>query len=110
LRILLTFTGFHDPFAKGLIGEDDQPGPILSLLNALSFDLVYLLSTPNTERNTIATAAALKHRFALRQVALPLQDPTDYAAILRQLRSISAGIIEEFAGEEYFISVASGTP
>lgn len=110
MRILLTFTGFHDPFAKGLVGEDDQPGPILTLLNARPFDLVYLLSTPNTERNTIATAAALKDRFTIRQVAVPLQDPTDYGAILRELRFISAGIIEEFPGEDYFISVASGTP
>jgi hypothetical protein len=27
LQILLTFTGFHDPYAKGLVGEDEQPGP-----------------------------------------------------------------------------------
>jgi hypothetical protein len=32
------------------------------LLQARSFDLVYLLSTPNTERNTAATVAALKGR------------------------------------------------
>jgi hypothetical protein len=64
LRILLTFTGFHDPYAKGLVGEDEQPGPIISLLHARSFDLVYLLSTPNTQRNTTATAAALKNKVA----------------------------------------------
>lgn len=110
MRILLTFTGFHDPYAKGLVGEDEQPGPIISLVNARSFDLVYLLSTPNTERNTTATAAALKNRFEIRQLAVPLQDPTDYRAILRHLRSISASVVEEFAGAEYFISVASGTP
>lgn len=110
MRILLTFTGFHDPFAKGLVGEDDQPGPILSLLNARSFDLVCLLSTPNTQPNTIATAAAVAERFAVRQFTVSLQDPTDYGAILRQLRFISASIIEEFPGEEYFVSVASGTP
>ena len=46
MRILLTFTGFHDPYAKGLVGEEEQPGPIISLLHARSFDLVYLLSTP----------------------------------------------------------------
>jgi DNA-binding NtrC family response regulator len=110
LRILLTFTGFHDPYSKGLVGEDEQPGPIVSLLQARSFDLVYLLSTPNTERNTAATAAALKGRVELREVALPLQDPTDYGAILKNLRSITAAVAENFPGAEYFISVASGTP
>ena len=77
VRILLTFTGFHDPYSKGLVGEEEQPGPIVSLLQARSFDLVYLLSTPNTERNTAATVAALKGRVELREVALPLQDPID---------------------------------
>jgi DNA-binding NtrC family response regulator len=110
LRILLTFTGFHDPYSKGLVGEDEQPGPVLSLLQVRSFDLVYLLSTPNTERNTAATAAALKERVDFKVVALPLQDPTDYAAILKHLRSITGTVVEEFPGAEYFISVASGTP
>lgn len=48
----------------------EQPGPIVSLLQTRSFDLVYPLSTPNTERNTVATAAALKGRVVLREVAL----------------------------------------
>ena len=110
MRILLTFTGFHDPYAKGLVGEEEQPGPIVSLLQARSFDRVYLLSTPNTERNTAATAAALKERVELREVAVSLQDPTDYGAILKHLRSITATVVEDFPGAEYFISVASGTP
>jgi sigma54-dependent transcription regulator len=108
LRILLTFTGFHDPYSKGLVGEDEQPGPVVSLLQVRSFDLVYLLSTPNTERNT--TATALKERVDLKVVALPIQDPTEYAAILKHLRSITGTVVEEFPGAEYFISVASGTP
>lgn len=110
MRILLTFTGFHDPYSKGLVGEEEQPGPIVSLLQARSFDLVYLLSTPNTERNTAATVAALKGRVELREVTLPLQDPTDYGAILKHLRALTAAVAEEFPGAEYFISVASGTP
>jgi sigma54-dependent transcription regulator len=109
LQILFTFTGFHDPYSKGLVGEDEQPGPILSLLQARSFDLVYLLSTPNTERNTAATAAALR-QIAFREVLLPLQDPTDYGAILKHLRLVTARAVEEFPGAECFISVASGTP
>jgi DNA-binding NtrC family response regulator len=110
VRILLTFTGFHDPYSKGLVGEDEQPGPILSLLQARSFDLVYLLSTPNTERNTAATVTALKTQVEVKVLALPLQDPTDYGAILKSLRSIATSVVEEFPGTEYFISVASGTP
>lgn len=32
MRVLLTFTGFHDPFSMGLVGQTEQAGPILSLL------------------------------------------------------------------------------
>jgi len=109
LQILLTFAGFHDPYAKSLIGDDEQPGPILSLLQARRFDLVYLLSSPNTEGNTTATAAALND-IEVREISVPLQDPTDYRAMLKHLKSITAGVVEEFPGAEYFISVASGTP
>ena len=108
-KYCLTFTGFHDPYAKGLLGDDDLPGPIVSLLQARSFDLVYLLATPNTERNTQATAAVLSN-IRLREVSLPLQDPTEYSAILKQLRGITTSIVEEFPGADYFVSVASGTP
>ncbi len=36
-KLLLTFTGFQDPYSLGLVGEDEQPGPILSLLRTIIF-------------------------------------------------------------------------
>ncbi len=110
MRILLTFTGFHDPYSKGLVGEDDQPGPILSLLKVRTFDVIYLLSTPNTEKNTAGTVAALVGQPSVNEVAVPVQDPTDYGAILKHLRSITKDVVERHPGAEYFVSVASGTP
>lgn len=59
MDILLTFTGFHDPYAVGLVGQEEQPGPILSLVRAKSFDRVILFSTPGAEKNTLATREAL---------------------------------------------------
>ncbi|MFQ5685279.1 MAG: hypothetical protein ACE5GV_01330 [Candidatus Scalindua sp.] len=50
MNVLLTFTGFHDPYTKGLIEEEELPGPILSLLNAKVFDKIILFSTPKTEK------------------------------------------------------------
>jgi Sigma-54 interaction domain/Regulator of RNA terminal phosphate cyclase/CRISPR-associated protein (Cas_Csm6) len=110
LRILLTFTGFHDPYSRGLIGEEDQPGPILSLLKARTFDAIYLLSTPNTEENTVGTLGVLAGHPNAQRVFAPLHDPTDYRAILKHLRSITCDIAERHPGAEYFVSVASGTP
>jgi len=42
MNVLLTFTGFHDPYFKGLVDEEEQPGPILSLLTTRSFDHIFL--------------------------------------------------------------------
>ena len=42
MRVLITFTGFNDPYSKTLVEGDEQPGPILSLLAAKQFDRVIL--------------------------------------------------------------------
>src|SRR5205809_410787 len=44
-NILLTFTGFHDPFGAAAVEGTEQEGPILSLLRAKRFDRVVLFST-----------------------------------------------------------------
>lgn len=113
MNILLTFTGFHDPYAVGLVGEEEQPGPILSLVNARSFDQVILFSTPGAEKNTQATKDALQSLYPGLDVEvrdLPLADPTDYVVILRGLRAHVREICENTAQARYFIAVASGTP
>ncbi len=62
MNVLLSFVGFHDPYSRGLVGEQDQPGPILSLLEARSFDKVILFSTPNTSSLTDETLDAVTAR------------------------------------------------
>jgi hypothetical protein len=57
-EILFTFTGFHDPYSKGLIDQEDQPGPILSLLSTRAFDHIYLFDTPSTYKITQETVRA----------------------------------------------------
>jgi Regulator of RNA terminal phosphate cyclase len=113
MRLLLTFTGFHDPFTLGLVADDEQPGPILSLLSGASFDGVILFSTPNTEKNTVLTETELRSRYPNLDVEIrdvQLEDPTDYVSILRGLRTHLPGILERTSGQEFFISAASGTP
>ena len=112
-RILLTFTGFHDPYSRGLIGDEEQAGPILSLARSRSFDEIVLISTPNTEEHTKATAAALAAAVplpAVRTIYLLLQDPTDYRAILAALRGEVLTMVNEAGDAEISVAVASGTP
>jgi hypothetical protein len=112
MDILLTFTGFNDPYTLGLVGDEEVPGPILSLTAARSFDRVVLFSTPNTEKHTSSTQAVLikLHPSVVEIRDISLVDPTDYHHILNGLRSHLKHIVESFSGANFFISVASGTP
>jgi transcriptional regulator with AAA-type ATPase domain len=113
VKILLTFTGFHDPYAVGLVGQEEQPGPILSLVGVRSFDRVILFATPGTEKQTSATKEALRLLHPQVEVEVRdffLSDPTDYPAILRGLRAHTQEICEKNVNAQFFIATASGTP
>lgn len=111
--ILLTFTGFHDPYSRGLVGEEDQRGPILSLLSVRTFDTVILLSTPATQSITTQVRDELSKLSPETEVDIrdvPLSDPTDYRAILSYLRKHLRAILEQHPHASYSVAVASGTP
>ena len=76
VKVLISFTGFNDPYSKSLVQGDEQPGPILSLLASRKFDRVILLATPGTTSLTDETAAVITGpEVAIR--SLQLSDPTD---------------------------------
>mgnify|MGYP000026841120 CR=1 FL=1 len=113
MDVLLTFTGFHDPYFKGLVDQEEQPGPILSLLATRSFDHVFLFDTPSTQRVTGETKDAITKSHRASEVHVldtNLSDPTNYQEIFRGLRTHLHRIIEEFAAARFFVAVASGTP
>jgi transcriptional regulator with AAA-type ATPase domain len=113
MQVLLTFTGFHDPYSKGLVGQEEQPGPILSLVSVRLFQYIILFSTPSTAEHTQATKDALNSLYPQLPVEIrdfPLDDPTDYNAILRGLRSHIGDICDTCSQAQFFIAVASGTP
>jgi len=110
---LLTFTGFHDPYSKGLVGQEDQRGPILSLVAEEAFNRIILFSTPATEDITLSTQKELARICPETEIEIrdvPLSDPTDYRAILTQLRSHLRSILDDQPDASFFIAVASGTP
>lgn len=113
MDILLTFTGFHDPFFKGLVDQEEQPGPILSLLSARSFDQIYLFNTPGTQSVTEETKGAINTLYPNTRVEIldiHLDDPTDYREILKGLRKYIQQIQETLSTATFFVAVASGTP
>ena len=110
MKVLLTFVGFHDPYSQG----QERSGPILSLATSVKFDRVFLFSTPNTQEETTRTRQALRGLPSSPQVEirrLNLINPTDYKAIVENLRQNLAQIKQDSPEEaEFFISPASGTP
>ncbi len=112
-KVLLTFTGFHDPFSKGLVGEEEQPGPIVTLAREMHFDRVVLFSTPGTASHSGPTKEALGIASPKTEVEVedfPLIDPTDYEAIRKSLQAWIRKETARESQEEYFVSIASGTP
>ena len=113
MDILLTFTGFHDPYSKGLVDQEEQPGPILSLLNVRSFGHVFLFDTPTTReisRNTKEAINALHPDCEVHVLDMKLSDPTSYRDIFGGLKQHAHAIQEEHGPASFYISVASGTP
>ena len=113
MKILLTFTGFHDPYFKGLLDQEEQPGPIISLLKNRLFDKIYLFDTPNTKDVTYNTKTEIRKLNPDIEVDIKstqLSDPTNYEEILFGLKTHLEEIQNKEVKAEFFIAVASGTP
>lgn len=113
MDVLLTFTGFHDPYFKGLVDQEEQPGPILSLLNARRFTHIFLFNTPATRKITLETQDAILRYHPegqIRIVDININDPTDYGQILQGFRHHIPDIIKGLDSPQFFVAVASGTP
>ena len=113
MNVLLTFTGFHDPYFRGLIDQDEQPGPILSLLAVRPFDHIFLFDTPSTRKTTQETKRAISRLHPHTEVhvlEIDLDDPTNYEDIFKGLRAHLQRIIERFTSASFYVTVASGTP
>jgi sigma54-dependent transcription regulator len=109
MKVLITFTGFNDPYSKAVIEGEEKPGPVLSLVSSRKFDVVVLLATPATSSLTEETAQSINDtKIVIRSLQLP--DPTDYIAILRELRRECNIIRALYIDAELFVATASGTP
>ncbi len=113
MDVLLTFTGFHDPYFKGLIDQEEQPGPIISLITTRSFDQVFLFDTPATQKITKETQKAISNTHPAVQIRIletGIIDPTNYYEIFKGLREHVHHLVDEFESARFYVAVASGTP
>lgn len=113
MKVLLSFTGSHDPFAPSAQSGEMNAGPVLTVAEARTFEHIYLFSTPRMVEQTANTVAELERRYAKTKIWVcetPLKDPTNYVGILRQLRQHFREIRQSHPEATYFVAVSSGTP
>jgi len=113
MKILLTFTGVHDPFAKVSNTGEQQPGPVLTAASAQQFDCVHIFSTPDTAEVSKQTKEELQKRYPSLTVEIsdvPLKDSTSASEIPKHLKSSFKKISRKTPKAEYFICVSSGIP
>ena len=110
---LLTFVEYKDPFALAELAGQEQPGPVLSLIEARRFDHAFLFYTPQLYAEASATAAEIDRRYPLSTVhlrPLAVADPKDYSALMgrlgREVREIAAAAAP---GARHSVCVSSGT-
>ena len=113
MTILLTFIGSQDPYSLGLVGEEEQPGPILAMAGARRYDRILLLATRDQGPKSGETRGAVLERCPGVEVdifELPLDNLNDGAAILRALRSGLLPSLESCRDADLCVSLSSGTP
>ncbi len=112
-RVLLTFTGLHDPFVPTATEGVVEAGPVLTVVAERPFEAIYLFSTPKTSEISVETKKAIQEKHKGTKVEIldvPLKDPTNYLGILRQLRKHFRAIQRRHPDAAFSISVSSGTP
>jgi Regulator of RNA terminal phosphate cyclase len=119
-KVLLTWVGQHDPYARNPRTKQPEEGPILSLLNEREFDTVYVLLNIFSQKDDFKERAtgvlrAVERRFPkTRVVQKPLDviSVTDYTEIYRFTNDVCQQVLREHGtdGVQYFVYLSPGTP
>jgi DNA-binding NtrC family response regulator len=111
-EVLFSFVGDRDPY----IPDSERQGPVLSLLEARSFDAVYLLCTGSgyleRARTVEKIAAERGDPATFHFLNIELSSPIDYEEIYAALDRSVSGIGESIAHQapRYSVLLDPGTP
>ncbi|MBV9340214.1 MAG: hypothetical protein JO159_04905 [Acidobacteria bacterium] len=117
-RALFAFVDLADPFMTGEVADEEQPGPILSIMSARQFESLFLFSMPHTRENALATRDAVRQRHNDCEISvyeLPVSDPKDYSSLMgslaRQIKALKGGsrATDLRNDRENYVCVSSGT-
>jgi sigma54-dependent transcription regulator len=111
-HVLLSFVGNRDPYPE----NEEEYGPLLSLLQVRQFNRVYLFCTGSQylERARMVAEAAesLQEDCNFQFITMELDSPIDYVEILSKLKSKVDKVVRQLREEQYSCSVLldPGTP
>lgn len=110
---LYAFVDLKDPFSAADIAGEELPGPILSIMSALSMSRLYLFHTPHTRNRADATRRAVLERHAqclVRLWEISTSDPKNYSSLMGPMtRTLRDSIRPSTLGEKNYVCVSSGT-
>lgn len=112
-RVLLTFVGSHDPWRGG--DATSGYGPVLSLLEAETFDAVHLFHN-NDEylRRASALLTEAHRRWPNLEVSyehIPAPDPTDHDLLYELMHNCCVELAANYGNTTQFtVATSSGTP
>lgn len=114
---LLTAVGKRDPIPMGK--DESGEGAIITLVGQLLPDAVLLLPTEGTPEGRSSTLheaeltrEEILRRFpdmVVRSTPLPIEDPTDYQALLLSMRTAIAGFLAASGVIKCWVNLSSGT-
>jgi DNA-binding NtrC family response regulator len=108
-QVLLTFIGNNDCRLS-----DSVPGPILTILDRLRFDGVYLLYNHDRYLKPAAELVDYCRRdypgTRIRFQAAPAVNPTDYNTVYPAMFQAVSAVLQKEPEAEFTISLTSGTP
>jgi DNA-binding NtrC family response regulator len=109
---LFSFVDLKDPFSPSEIAGEDLPGPILSLVGARKFDILFLFHTPHTRNNALETKREILLRCPDCRVGLhelPVSDPKDYSMVMARLTREVRDLVGQISTRNTYVCVSSGT-
>lgn len=120
MDVLLTWVGARDPGWHNPRTKQMEPGPILSLLHARHFDVVYLLlnlysRTDDFRSRATAVLRNCERHFPsvrVRQKPVDLVSVTDYREVFHAVNHCCQEILvgEGLDDRDYFVYLSPGTP